>query len=89
MIFLYTVAIALQPGTTPVLPRLFSLAGLPAIFAFAYFLFFSKVSYVTSDNPLSPLETERPRVWTMAVAEWAIFITTVPWLLIIAMGFSF
>jgi hypothetical membrane protein len=88
MVFSFTLAIALQPETQLVLPRLFSLAGLPAILAFTYFLVYSRVSYAAPQNPLSPLETARPQVWTMAVAEWAIFLTTVPWLLVIALGFS-
>jgi hypothetical membrane protein len=87
MVFAFTLAIALQPENQLLLPRLLSLAGLPVILAFAYFLLYSRVSYATPQNPLSPLEITRPRVWGMAVAEWAIFLTLVPWFLVIAMGF--
>jgi hypothetical membrane protein len=86
MVFFFSLAIALQPGTAPLLPRLLSLAGLPAILAFSYFLFYSRVSYAMPQNPLAALEAARPRVWKIAVAEWAIFLTTIPWLLVIALG---
>jgi hypothetical membrane protein len=86
MVLFFALAIALQSGDAPVLPRLFSLAGLPAVLAFAYFLIYSRISYATPQNPLTALEGERPRVWVMAVAEWAIFLTTVPWFLAIAAG---
>lgn len=79
MVILFTLAIALQRGTPPALHPLFGLAV-------AYFLIYSRVSYDTPQNPLSPLETDRPRVWRMAVAEWAIFLTTAPWFLAIAAG---
>ena len=86
MVFFFTLAIALQPQDPPLLPRLFSLAGLPAVLAFAYFLVFSRVTYQTPQNPLSPLESERPRFWSMAAAEWTIFLTTVPLFLAVALG---
>lgn len=85
MVLFFTLAIAFQSGET-LIPRLFSLAGVPAIFAYSYFLMFSRVTTHTEANPLSPLEEQRPRVWKMAVYEWMIFITTVPWLLAISFG---
>jgi hypothetical membrane protein len=85
MVTFFTLAIALQP-TPPVLSRWFCLAGLPAILAYSYFLLYSRISYAAPQNPLASVETARPRVWRMAAAEWAIFITTVPWVLAIALG---
>jgi hypothetical membrane protein len=89
MIFCFTAAIALQPQTPLLLPRLFSLAGLPAILSFTYFLTFARAKSPTPQALLAAPETARPRFWLMALAEWAIFLTTVPWLLIIALGFRF
>lgn len=87
MIFIFSIAIAFQPAGSPVLPRLLSLAGAPGVLAFGYFLVYSRVSNDGPEKPLAPLETGRPRVWGMAVSEWAIFLTTIPWLLAVAMGF--
>lgn len=86
MVFFFTLAILFQSANVPVLPRWIVLVGLPTVAAFAYFLIYSRVSYNAPENPLSPLETGRPRVWRMAVSEWAIFLTSVPWFLAIALG---
>lgn len=86
MVLLFSVSIASQPGNPPLLPRMLSLAGLPAILSFTFFLVYSRVSLNKRDNPLSPLETERPHFWGLAVSEWAIFMTTVPWLMTISLG---
>lgn len=86
MVFCFTLAIAFPPAASPVLPRLLGLAGIPAVLAFTYFLLFSRIRYNAPEDSLSPLETERPRIWGTAVAEWAIFLTTVPWFLAIALG---
>lgn len=85
MILLFTAAIALQLEP-PRLPRRLWLAGLPAILAFSFFLLYSRISYKPQQNPLSLSEMERPRFWTLAFAEWLLFLTTVPWFLAIAFG---
>ncbi len=87
MVLFFTIAIAAQPETPPLLPRLIALVGLPAVASYAYFLLYSRVSYAAPENPLdTKLQKARPRVWRMAAAEWAIFITTVPWFLAVAAG---
>jgi hypothetical membrane protein len=87
MVTLFTAAIAFQPQSPPAIPRLIALVGLPAIFAYAYFLLYSRVSYAAPENPLDTQEQKaRPRFWRMAAAEWAIFLTTVPWFLAVAAG---
>lgn len=87
MVLFFTIAIATQPENPPLVPRLISLVGLPAICSYAYFLLYSRVSYAAPENPLdTKLQKARPRVWRMAAAEWAIFITTVPWFLAVAAG---
>jgi len=85
MILLFTAAIALQPEPAR-LPHGLWLAGLPAILAFSFFLLYSRISYKAPENPLTLSETERPRFWTLAMAEWLLFLTTVPWFLAIALG---
>jgi hypothetical membrane protein len=87
MVLFFTVAIAAQPENPPLLPRLIALVGLPAVASYAYFLLYSRVSYAAPENPLdTKLQKARPRVWRMAAAEWAIFVTTVPWFLAVAAG---
>ena len=87
MVLFFTIAIAAQPETPPLLPRLIALVGLPAVASYAYFLLYSRVSYAAPENPLdTKLQKARPRVWRMAAAEWAIFVTTVPWFLAVAAG---
>lgn len=86
MALFFTLAILFQRQSPPLLSRWIVLVGLPTVAAFAYFLVYSRVSYNTPNNPLAPLESERPRVWHMAVSEWAIFLTSVSWFLAIAIG---
>lgn len=87
MVLFFTVAIATQPENPPLVPRLVALVGLPAVASYAYFLLYSRVSYAAPENPLDTQEQKaRPRFWRMAAAEWAIFVTTVPWFLAVAAG---
>ncbi len=86
MVLLFSLAIALQPAETDRLHPLLSLAGVPSILAFGFFLVYSRVSLKVKDSALAPLENDRPRIWGLAIAEWLIFLTTVPWLLAIGLG---
>jgi hypothetical membrane protein len=86
MVFFFSLAIALQAQTQLLLSRWLALTGVPAMLAFTHFLLYSRITYATPENPLSATETERPRAWRMAISEWAIFLTTVPWFLAIALG---
>jgi len=86
MVLLFTIAIAVQTQTPPVIPRLYSLAGIPAIAAYAFFLIYSRVTYKSDGHPLDAKIDERPRLWGVAAAEWLIFLTTIPWFLAIALG---
>lgn len=87
MVVFFTIAIAAQPENPPLVPRQIALVGLPAAASYAYFLLYSRVSYAAAENPLdTTLQKARPRVWRTAAAEWAIFITTVPWFLAVAAG---
>lgn len=89
MMVFFTLAIGLQPEGGAVLPEAYSLAGLPAIFSFAGFLVMTrKAMKKSNENPLSTENVKRPRVWPMAILEWAIFITIVFWFLVIGLGLS-
>jgi hypothetical membrane protein len=88
MMIIFNLAIALQPVSGQVLPRVYSLAGLPTILSFAGFLFIMHRvrQQDNSHNPLSAEGMERPRIWPIAIIEWSIFVTIVIWFLLIAIG---
>jgi len=88
MVILFTLAIALQPEEVLVLPRGYSLAGLPAMLSFAGFLFMIRQAVKKSnDNLLSTEDVRRPGIWPIAILEWSIFITIVLWFVILSIGF--
>jgi hypothetical membrane protein len=89
MVLAFSLAIAFPPENSPVLPRGFSLAGLPAILAFSGFLLMmGKGSDADEEEPLQPMENNRPKFWLMPIVEWVIFLTIVLWFLLIALGLS-
>ena len=88
MVLAFSVEIALQQPPMVVLPRISSLAGLPAILAFGSFLWMMGNSRSEEEEPLQPIEIDRPKFWIMPMVEWAIFLTIVAWFLLIAIGLS-
>jgi hypothetical membrane protein len=88
MVLAFSVAIATQNPQNLVLPRIYSLAGLPAILAFGGFLWMMQNSSSEKEDPLQPSELNRPKIWIMPIVEWAIFLNIVAWFLLIAIGLS-
>jgi hypothetical membrane protein len=88
MVLAFSVGIALQQPPNLVLPKVYSLAGLPAILAFGSFLLMMGNSNTEEEDPLQPMEVDHPKIWIMPVVEWAIFLTIVAWFLLIALGLS-
>lgn len=86
MVSTFSIAIAVQPQGSLVLPRLYSLAGLPAILAFSSFLILMRQSTSDNHDPLEPTLETRPKVCLMTVVEWAIFLTIILWFLLVAVG---
>ena len=87
MMILFTLAIGLPPHDQQVLPRAYSLAGLPAILSFGGFLVLIARSMKKSrENPLSTEGVIRPGFWLLAIFEWSIFVTIILWFLVIAVG---
>lgn len=86
MLILFSLAIALQPGSNPVISRWFALAGLPPMIAFIIFLGLVARAYQKTETALSPGDIDRPRVWGLVIAEWAILLTVVLWFVLIAIG---
>jgi hypothetical membrane protein len=86
MLILFSLAIALQPRPNQVISRWYALAGLPPVIAFATFLVLVAAAYKQTETALSPGDIDRPRVWDLVIAEWAILLTVVLWFVLIAIG---
>lgn len=86
MVFFFTLAIAFQPQDNQVFSRLLALSGVPAIVAFTTFLLMMGQVRKTKEQAPEPVEQTRPRVWKMAIAEWAIFVSIVFWFLMAALA---
>jgi len=85
MVFLFSLAIALQRVDELFLSRWFALAGLPAMLSFAGFLILAP-RITEEEDPLKNEEIDRPRVWPLVVVEWLIFVSMVLWFFVIAFG---
>ncbi|MEM5774390.1 MAG: DUF998 domain-containing protein [Anaerolineaceae bacterium] len=86
MIVFFTLAIALPANHPPAAHPLYSLAGFPAILASSLFLTYPRVTENLAQNSRENPDIVRPRIWAPAVAEWAIFLTTLAWFVLIAFG---
>ncbi|MFN2302384.1 MAG: DUF998 domain-containing protein [Anaerolineales bacterium] len=86
MLILFSLTLGLQSGPDPVISRWYALAGLPPMIAFSTFLVLVAKAYKQTEDALSPGDIERPRVWGLVIAEWAILVTVVLWFVLIAIG---
>ena len=83
MVFFNGLAILFQPAGRVSIPRLSNLLSLLAFLAYGTFLSWPiwKKAPEDAKNPLDPEQVpERPRVWALALLEWAVFFSTVAWL---------
>ena len=87
MVILFSLAIAFQQDKAPPLSPWFALAGLPPILSFGIFLLLVGKAAKETDEPLAKEDAPRPKVWTLAVVEWSIFLTMILWFVVIAWGF--
>ncbi len=88
---LFSVAIAAQPAGKIVVPHTANIFGGLAVLAYASFLILLAQKPVVdeaSDALSPPALDERPRLWLLAVLEWAIFFTTLVWFLGVALTLS-
>lgn len=86
MILLFNLAIFLQPEGARVFSRLWGLAGLPAVVSFASFLVLIGQAYKKVADPLATQKVNRPKIWTLAVVEWMIFITVLLWFIMMSIA---
>ncbi len=84
MVLFFGLAIILQPADRRTIPLAANLLSLLAFAAYASFLF-TMPRRRTMDgqaDALDPLALpERPRFWLLPILEWAVFFTTILWLL--------
>jgi hypothetical membrane protein len=64
------------------LPRALALAGAPAFLAFAVFLVLTFAAPPQMEQILDP--SLRPRPWAVPIAEWAVLVTTLSWIVAVA-----
>lgn len=86
-VLFFGIAILTQPAPARIHP-LANVAGLVALASYASFLAVSTIVY--RKKHITALATEdipqRPRVWPLAVLEWAIFLSTVVWFFSLALA---
>lgn len=87
MIFFFGLAILLQPEGKILVPKTINLLSLAALIIYATFLvLLARVKPV--DHPVEvldpPMTPDRPRVWPLAVMEWAVFFVSILWLIGVA-----
>jgi hypothetical membrane protein len=77
---LYAVGILAQPRGKVRVPRSASLLSVLAVAAFAVFLGMAWTGGGGGGDILDPTAMpQRPRVWTLAVSEWAVYAATIAW----------
>ncbi len=86
MILFFSLAILFQPAGGARVPVRTAWAGLPAVLAYANFLLYSGLAFRSTGESISTKLETRPRVWLLAIFEWLIFLTTIPWFLAISLG---
>jgi len=69
MVLTFSIAIAAQTQDSLILPRLYSLAGLPAILACSSFLILISKAAPNTQDPLQPTMEARPEFWVTPVVE--------------------
>jgi hypothetical membrane protein len=84
MVFSYGLAIFFQSNEKQVVPTAANMLSLLAFLAYGAFLTLPKLGKKEEKtaNPLDPEQIpERPRVWAFPTLEWAVFFSTIAWLL--------
>lgn len=83
MVFFFGLAILFQPIEKIVIPPAANLLSLLAFLAYGSFLMLPRIKK-EEEKPTEFLdpqqEPERPRVWALALLEWAVFFSSIAWL---------
>ena len=82
MVFLFGIAILVQPAGQEKVSSLASIASLLSVLAYASFLFLLRKPEdgTQAGESLDPdIIPDRPRVWILAALEWLVFVSTIIW----------
>ena len=85
MVLFFSLAIVLQSGENPLLPRELGLLGMIPVLAFGVFI---GLMWSVRNQDHAALDTaglERPKVWKFAISEWSIYFSFVVWILVVAL----
>lgn len=82
MVFLFGIAILVQPAGQEKISPLASITSLISVLAYASFLFLLRKpeDSAQTGDPLDPeVIPDRPRFWILPALEWLVFISTIFW----------
>ena len=85
MVLFFSLAIVLQSGENPLLPRELGLLGMIPVLAFGVFIGLMWSVRNQEHEALDTSELERPKVWKFAISEWSIYFSFVVWILVVAL----
>jgi len=84
MFLFFSLAIVLQAGKNPVVPRATGLVGIIPVLSFGVFLGLMWPMRNQNREPLDAAGLNRPRAWKLCISEWSIFFAFIFWILVIA-----
>lgn len=87
MVLFFSLAIVLQSGENPLLPRELGLLGMIPVLAFGVFIGLMWSVRNQDHEALDTAGLERPKVWKFAISEWSIYFSFVVWILVVALVF--
>jgi hypothetical membrane protein len=85
MVLFFSLAIVLQSGENPLLPRELGLLGMIPVLAFGVFIGLMWSVRNQDHEALDTAGLERPKVWKFAISEWSIYFSFVVWILMVAL----
>ena len=85
MVLFFSLAIVLQSGENPLLPRELGLLGMILVLAFGVFIGLMWSVRNQDHEALDTAGLERPKVWKFAISEWSIYFSFVVWILVVAL----
>ncbi|NLB71262.1 MAG: DUF998 domain-containing protein [Chloroflexi bacterium] len=85
MVLFFSLAMVLQGGENPVVPRALGMVGMIPVLAFGIFLGLMWSVRNEERHALDTTEFDRPRVWKFAVSEWSIYFAFIFWILMVAL----
>ncbi len=85
MVLFFSLAIVLQSGENPLLPRELGLLGMIPVLAFGVFIGLMWSVRNQDHEALDTAGLERPKVWKFAISEWSIYFSFVVWILVVAL----